>query len=134
MTANDSKSYITYLNKLIDQQNNIHHYSIGKSLLMLINLFWHKELRQILKLLSLKLMIKSELLSIRIFSKGFIESRSREIFNINSAMATNPWTFKIKDLNIVKKLGVFMKNSCCWANYKWLIIHNQIVIWKIKLK
>ena len=57
-------------------------------------------------------MIKSELLSIRIFSKGFIESRSREIFNINSAMVTNPWTFKIKDLNIVKKLGVFMKNSC----------------------
>ena len=113
MTANDSKSYITYLNKLIDQQNNHHHYSIGINLLMLINLFWHKKLRQILKHLSLKLIINSELLSIRIFGKGFIESRSRQIFNINSAMTTNPRTYKIKDLNVVKKLGVFMKNSSC---------------------
>ena len=30
MTANDSKSYLAYLNKLVDQYNNIHHHSINK--------------------------------------------------------------------------------------------------------
>ena len=30
MTANDSKFYISYLNKLVDQYNNTYHHSIGK--------------------------------------------------------------------------------------------------------
>ena len=29
-TANDSKSYLSYLNKLIDQYNNTYHHSINK--------------------------------------------------------------------------------------------------------
>ena len=31
MTANNSKSYLPYLNKLVDQYNNIHHHSIKKN-------------------------------------------------------------------------------------------------------
>ena len=58
MTANYSKSDLSYLNKLVDQYNNTYDRSI---------LIWLKKLRPILKLLSLKLMIESELLSIRIF-------------------------------------------------------------------
>ena len=30
MTADDSKSYLTYLNKLVDQYNNTYHHSIDK--------------------------------------------------------------------------------------------------------
>ena len=30
MTANDSKSYLSYLNKLVDQPNNTYHHSISK--------------------------------------------------------------------------------------------------------
>ena len=30
MTANDSKSYLSYLNELVDQYNNISHHSIDK--------------------------------------------------------------------------------------------------------
>ena len=30
MTANDSKSYPSYLNKLVDQYNKNYHHSIGK--------------------------------------------------------------------------------------------------------
>ena len=30
MTANDSKSYLPYLNKLTDQYNNTYHHSINK--------------------------------------------------------------------------------------------------------
>ena len=67
MTANNSKSYLVYLNKLIDQYNNTyHHYINKKNLLMLTILLWLKKLRRILKLLSLKF-IEPELLSIRIF-------------------------------------------------------------------
>ena len=34
-SANDSKSYLLYLNKLVNQKNNTYH-SIGKNILMLI--------------------------------------------------------------------------------------------------
>ena len=30
MTVNDSKSYLPYLNKLVDQYNNTYHHSINK--------------------------------------------------------------------------------------------------------
>ena len=30
MTANDSKSYLSYLNKLVDQHNNTYHHSINE--------------------------------------------------------------------------------------------------------
>ena len=30
MTANDSKSYLNYLNKLVDQYHNTYHHSINK--------------------------------------------------------------------------------------------------------
>ena len=34
-----------------------------------------------------------------IFSKSYFENLSREIFLIDSALKTNPWTYKIKDSN-----------------------------------
>ena len=34
--ANDRKSYLSCLNKIVDQYNNNYHHSIGKNLLMLI--------------------------------------------------------------------------------------------------
>ena len=33
MTANDSKSYLGYLNKLVDEYNNIYHRNINKKLI-----------------------------------------------------------------------------------------------------
>ena len=30
MTADDSKSYLSYLNKIVDQYNNTYHHSINK--------------------------------------------------------------------------------------------------------
>ena len=33
MTANDSKSYLPYLNKLLDEYNNTYHHSINKNLI-----------------------------------------------------------------------------------------------------
>ena len=34
-----------------------------------------------------------------IFSKSYTENWSREIFIIDSVLKTNPWTYKLKDLN-----------------------------------
>ena len=67
MIANDSKSYLSYLNKLGEQYNNTYHILLMKNVLMLIILLWLKELRRILKLINLKLMLESELLNIKIF-------------------------------------------------------------------
>ena len=33
MSANDSKSYLRYLNKLVDEYINISHHSVGKKLI-----------------------------------------------------------------------------------------------------
>ena len=56
-------------------------------------------MRQILELITLKL--------ICIFSKGYTENWSREMFIIDSVLKTNPWTDKIKDLNREKLIASF---------------------------
>ena len=42
-----------------------------------------------------------------IFSKGYTENWSREVFIIVSVLETNPWTYKIKELNGKKIIGGF---------------------------
>ena len=66
-TASDSKSYLSYLNKLVDNTITLIIILLIKNLLMLIILLQLKKLKRILKLLSLKLTIELELLSIKIF-------------------------------------------------------------------
>ena len=68
MTANDSKFYLAYLNKLVDQYNNTYHHSIGEKPIDDDYSVLTKKLTRILKLLSLKLIRESQLLSIRMFS------------------------------------------------------------------
>ena len=46
-----------------------------------------------------------------IFSKGFIENWSREIFIINFALKINPWPYKFKDLNKEKIIGSFYEKE-----------------------
>ena len=73
-----------------------------------------KKLRRILKLLNLKLMIESELLTIRIFLVMFtLKIGQKKIFIIDSAVKTNSWTNKIEDLNGENIIGIFMKKNCC---------------------
>ena len=42
-----------------------------------------------------------------ILSKSYTEIWSRDIFIVDSVLKTNPWTYKIKDLNGEKMLGSF---------------------------
>ena len=46
-----------------------------------------------------------------IFSKGYAENWSREIFIINSVLKTNSWTYKIKDLNREKIIGSYYEKE-----------------------
>ena len=66
MAANDSKSYLRYLNNLLGQYNNTYHHSTHKNPINADYSDLSKKLRRILKLIDLKLVIESELLSIRI--------------------------------------------------------------------
>ena len=100
MTPNDSKSFLSYLNKLVDQYNNTYHRSINKkpinadySALTKKNETNHKapkfKVNDWVRITKYK----------NIFIKGKTENWSREIFIIYSVLKTNPWTYKIKDLN-----------------------------------
>ena len=53
-----------------------------------------------------------------IFSKGYTENWSRKIFIINSVLKTNPWAYKIKDLNGEKIIGSFHEKNCLGVYYK----------------
>ena len=68
-----------------------------------------------------------------IFSKGYTESWSREIFIIDSVFKTNRWTYKTKNLN-EEKIIIFMKNNYCCVNHKCVIIQNQTVILQVNSK
>ena len=46
-----------------------------------------------------------------IFSKGYNENRSREIFIIDSVLKTNPWTYKCKHWNRKKMKGSFYEKQ-----------------------
>ena len=53
-----------------------------------------------------------------IFSKGYTENWSREIFIIDSALKTYSWTYKIKDLNGEKIIGSFYEKELSWSILK----------------
>ena len=46
-----------------------------------------------------------------IFSKGYTENWSREIFIIDSVFKNNQWSYKIKDLNGEKIIGSFYEKE-----------------------
>ena len=76
---------------------------------MVIILLWMKKLRPILKF---KVNDRVRITKYKnIFSKGYTENWSREIFIIDSVLKTNPWTYKLKDLNGEKIIGSFYEKE-----------------------
>ena len=67
MAANDGKSYLPYLNKLLDQYKNNYHHSVNKKPINAEKSALTKKLRRNLMLLNLKLIIESDLLIIITF-------------------------------------------------------------------
>ena len=46
-----------------------------------------------------------------IFSKGYTETWSSQIFIIDSVLTMNPWTYILKDLNGEKIIGTFYEKK-----------------------
>ena len=89
-TANDSKFYLPYLNKLVDEYNKTYHHSIDKKP---INASL-KNLRQILKLLNLRVKINNYK---NIFSKGYTENWKKDFIALKA---------KVDKLDINKLVNV----------------------------
>ena len=103
MTGNDSKFYLVCLNKLGDQYNNNYPHSISKSPINADYSALSEKIETNSKAPKFKVnhgvrIIKYE----NIFSKGYTGRCSREIVIIDSVLKDNPWTYKIKDLNVKK--------------------------------
>ena len=111
VTANDKKSYLPYLNKLVDQYNNTYYHSIHKKPINIDYSALTKNIEMNPKAPKFKVNYRRRITNYKnIFSKGYIENWSREIFIIDSVFKSNPWTLttlKIKDLNGEKIIGSF---------------------------
>ena len=98
MTLNDSKSYLSYLNKILDQYNNTYHHSINKKTINGICSILIEKTQANPKASKFKVNDRFRITTYKnIFSKGYTKNWSREIFIFDSVLKTNPWTYKIKD-------------------------------------
>ena len=111
MTANDSKPYLSYLNKLEDRYNNTYH-SIGKKPINADYSALIKKIETTLKAPQFKVNDGVRNTKYKnIFSKCYTKNWSREIFIIDSVLKTNPWTYKIKDLNVEEIIDSFYEKE-----------------------
>ena len=80
MTAADSKSYLSYLNKLVDQYNNIYHHFIDKEPINADYYSLTEKIESNLKVPKFKVKKRVRITkSKNIFSKDYTENWSREI-------------------------------------------------------
>ena len=110
--ANDSKSYLSYLNKVVDQHNNTNHHSINKKPINIDYSALTEKIETNLKALEFKVNDRVRITKEKnIFRKSCTENWSRETFTIDSVLKTNPWTYKVKDLNGKKIIGSFYEKE-----------------------
>ena len=87
------------MNKLVDPYNNTYHHCNNEKPINADDSALTEKIQTNSKAPQCKV---NELLITKyknIFSKCYTENWSREIFIIDSVLKTNPWTYKIKDLN-----------------------------------
>ena len=56
-------------------------------------------------------MIESELLRMRIFLVNVAKKSEVEVVIVNTVLKTDPWTYKIKDLNRENTIGSFYEKE-----------------------
>ena len=117
MTLNDSKYYLSYLNKLVEEYNNIYHRPVSKKPIDAGYSALNDENESSHKVSKFKVDERVRITKYKdIFSKDYTKNWSRVIFVIDFVLKTNPWTYKINDLNEEKWQEAFMKKNCCWLN------------------
>ena len=94
MTANDNKSYLSYLNKLVVQYNNTYYHDIGKRPINADYSALTEKIETNHKAPKFKVNDRVRITKYKnIFSKGYTKYWSGEIIVIDSVLKTNPWTF-----------------------------------------
>ena len=89
MTANNSKPYLAYLSKLIDQYKNTYHNSIGKKPINADYSVLTEKIEMNPKALKFLINDRVRITNYKnIFSKGYNENWSKEIFITNSVLKT----------------------------------------------
>ena len=92
MAVDDSKSYLGYLNKFIDEYINSHHLSIGKNPIDTDYFDMTKEIETNPKAPKFKV---GDIVKItkykNVFSKGYTDKWPKHIFMIDSVLKTDPW-------------------------------------------
>ena len=92
MIANLSNLY-----KLVHQYNNTYHNSINKKLINADYSVLTEKIETNFKTPKFKVNDRVRITKYKnIFSKGYIENWSREIFVTDPVLKTNPWTYKLK--------------------------------------
>ena len=96
------------MNKLVHQYNNTYHHSINKKPINADYSALTEKIERNPKAPKFKVNDRVKITMYKnIFSKVYTEYWSRDIFIINSILETNPWTYKIKDLNGEKIIRSF---------------------------
>ena len=112
ITANDCKSYLPYLNKLLGQYKNTCHYSINKKPINADYSTLTQNIETNSKALKFKVNNKVRITKYKnIFSNVYTKNWSGEIFVIDSVSKTNPSTYKIKDLHREKIIANFYEKE-----------------------
>ena len=96
MIVNDEKSYISYLNKLVDEYSNTYHRSIGKNPVDADYSALTDETESSHKSPKFKVVDWARITRYKnVFSNNSTKNQSKEKFVIDSVLKTNPWMCKI---------------------------------------
>ena len=122
MTTNNSKPYLPYLNKLVDKYNNTYHHPVNKKSINADYSGFTERIETNSKAREFKVNDRVRIAKYgNIFSKGYTDDWLREMFIIDSVLKTNPWKYKIKDLNRENIIWSFYEKellrSILWMSY-----------------
>ena len=99
MTANDSKSNLFYLNKLLDEYIILIIVLLARKPIDADYSALNEEIETNPKASKFKAGYRVRITKYKIiFNKGYAENWSREIYVIDSVLKTNPWAHTIKGL------------------------------------
>ena len=100
MTANNSKYYLGYLNKLVYEYINTYHLSIPKKTIDPDYSALTEKIGTNPKAPKFKVGDRDRVTKYKkVFSKSYTNNWSREIFVIDFVLKTDTWMYKTKDLN-----------------------------------
>ena len=94
------KSYLAYLNKLVDQYNNTYYHSVDKKPINVDYSALTEKIKINLKVPKFKINDRIRITKYKnIFCKSYSENWSREMFIIDPVLKITSWTYEIKNLN-----------------------------------